>query len=94
MKRLSLSLCSALLLAAPPIAAGLVPAETGLGWKNGWVAEWKGDVPGLEVRDTSAKVRDGLVKVVRRWTWTGKEPLDAFAEAMNNSTASTATRRR
>ena len=76
MKRLSLSLCSALLLAAPPIAAGLVPAETGLGWKNGWVAEWKGDVPGLEVRDTSAKVRDGLVKVVRRWTWTGKEPLE------------------
>ena len=49
MKRLSLSLCSALLLAAPPIAAGLVPAETGLGWKNGWVAEWKGDVPGLSV---------------------------------------------
>ena len=53
-----------------------MPVEMGLGWKDDWVAEWKSDVPGLEVRDSSAKVRDGLVKVVRRWTWHGEEPLE------------------
>ena len=66
----------ALLFAATPLAGGLLPVETGLGWKDGWVEAWKGDVPGLEVRDTSQKVRDGLTKVVRRWTWNGNVPLE------------------
>ena len=61
---------------SPMLIAGLMPAETGLGWKDGWVAEWRREVPGLEVRDSSVKVRDGLVKVVRRWTWNGKAPLE------------------
>ena len=58
------------------LPAGLVPAEIGVGWKDGWVAEWRRDVPGLEVRDSSVKVREGLTKVVRRWTWSGKAPLE------------------
>lgn len=56
--------------------AGLLPCETGLGWKDGWVAEWKTSVSGLEVRDTVVRVSDTLTKVVRRWTWTGEEPLE------------------
>ena len=74
-KTLWTAIMAAMCAAAAP-ADGLLPAETGLGWKDGWVESWKGDVPGLEVRDTTAKVRDGLVKVVRRWTWNGKAPLE------------------
>ena len=63
-------------VAASSSAGGMMPVEMGLGWKDDWVSEWKSDVPGLEVRDSSAEVRDGLVKVVRRWTWHGEEPLE------------------
>ena len=62
--------------AAAGAAAGLLPPEVGVGWKDGWVAEWRSDIPGLEVRDSSAKVRENLTKVVRRWTWSGREPLE------------------
>lgn len=54
--------------------AELLPAETGLGWENGWVREWRRDIPGLEVRDRVAQT-PGFVKVVRRWTWNGGKPL-------------------
>lgn len=57
-------------------AEGLLPAETGLGWTNGWVAAWRSDIPGLEVRDTKTDLAPGVVKVVRRWTWTGTTPLE------------------
>lgn len=57
-------------------SSGLLPAETGIGWKDGWVSEWRSDVPGLCVEDCSEKVSDGLVKIVRRWTWKGKAPLE------------------
>ena len=67
---------AAIVIAAKFGMAAMLPVETGFGWKDGWVAEWKSDVPGLEVRDSSTEVRDGLVKVVRRWTWNGKEPLE------------------
>ena len=83
MKNIAKSCCCALaamaalcgVAVATPVD-GMMPVETGFGWKDGWVAEWKSDVPGLDVRDTSARVRDGLVKVIRRWTWNGKEPLE------------------
>ena len=54
--------------AATASAGELMPAEIGLGWKDGWVESWKGDVPELEVRDTTAKVREGLVNVERQGT--------------------------
>ena len=68
--------CIVAWVAAATATAGLLSAEIGVGWTNGWVREWRKDVPGLEVRDSSVKVRDGLTKVVRRWTWTGKAPLE------------------
>lgn len=76
MERQTIFAAIAALFAELPLTGGLMPVETGLGWKDGWIAEWKGDVPGLEVHDTSLNVRDGLTKVVRRWTWTGKTPLE------------------
>ncbi|MBQ6915494.1 MAG: hypothetical protein IJQ65_07220 [Kiritimatiellae bacterium] len=83
MKNIAKSCCCALVamaalcgVAVATPVDGMMPVETGFGWKDGWVAEWKSDVPGLDVRDTSARVRDGLVKVIRRWTWNGKEPLE------------------
>lgn len=63
-------------VAALTASAGLLPPETGIGWKNGWVDEWKSDVPGLLVEDSTEDVSDNLQKVVRRWTWTGKTPLE------------------
>ncbi len=54
----------------------LMPAEIGLGWKDGWVGEWRSEVPGLTVADTTTQVSNGLVKIVRRWTWQGKKPLE------------------
>ena len=68
--------CIVAWVAAATATAGFLSAEIGIGWTNGWVREWRKDVPGLEVRDSSVKVRDGLTKVVRRWTWTGKVPLE------------------
>lgn len=59
-----------------PGRAELLPPEIGVGWANGWVQEWRKTVPGLEVADTSTAVSNGLTKVVRRWTWTGKKPLE------------------
>ncbi len=56
--------------------AGLLPAEVGLGWTNGWVAAWVRDVPGLTVADSTVRESEGRVKVVRRWTWHGKAPLE------------------
>ena len=63
------------LTAAAPLCAELLPAEIGLGWENGWVREWRRGVPGLEVSDFTSPAPGGLVKVVRRWKWTGTEPL-------------------
>ena len=56
--------------------AALLPPEIGLGWTNGWVREWRADVPGLTVADSAMAVTGGLTKVVRRWTWTGTNPLE------------------
>ena len=63
-------------LSAAAAAAALRPCETGIGWKDGWVKAWAGDVPGLQVRDTTIRLSDSLTKVVRRWTWTGDRPLE------------------
>lgn len=54
----------------------LLPPEVGIGWKDGWVEKWESSVPGLEVCDSSVKAADGSTRVVRRWTWTGKSPLE------------------
>ena len=63
--------------ASPQMATeGLMPAEIGLGWENEWVADWRSDIPGLEVCDTKTDIAPGVVKVVRRWTWTGAKPLE------------------
>ena len=56
-------------------AGTLLPPEVGVGWTNGWVREWKRDVPGLEIRDTRTVLSNGLTKVVRRWTYRGEKPL-------------------
>jgi hypothetical protein len=58
------------------IRAGLLPAEVGIGWTNGWVREWRQNIPGLTIRDSETKVSESLTKVVRRWTWDGKAPLE------------------
>ena len=58
------------------VKAELMPPEIGLGWTNGWVREWRKDVPGLKVSDSKEKLSGRLTKVVRRWTWTGAEPLE------------------
>ncbi len=58
------------------IRSGLLPAEVGIGWANGWVREWHRNVPGLSVRDSETKVSKELTKVVRRWTWEGSVPLE------------------
>ena len=65
-----------LLLLPLSVAAELLQPEIGLGWTNGWVRKWRRDVPGLKVSDCSERVSGSLVKVVRRWTWTGTEPLE------------------
>ena len=61
-------------------AAELLPSVVGVGWTNGWVREWRKDVPGLCVTDSTVRVSDRLTKVVRRWTWTGDKPLDDYVE--------------
>ena len=58
------------------LRAELLPPEIGLGWTNGWVKAWQAEVPGLTVQDVTTRVSDRLVKVVRRWTWTGEKPLE------------------
>ena len=55
--------------------AELLPPEIGIGWTNGWVREWRRDVPGLKVTDSSNEQPNGLVRVVRRWSWEGATPL-------------------
>ena len=55
---------------------GLLPAEIGLGWENGWVKEWVRDVPGLTVTDVRTPAGDGFERVVRRWVWHGAKPLE------------------
>lgn len=69
-------LASAVLLLPLSGAAGLLPSEIGLGWTNGWVREWRRDVPGLAVSDSTAEAGENLTKVVRRWTWKGTNPLE------------------
>ena len=64
------------MFAALPVWAALLPPSVGLGWSDGWIEEWKDDVPGLTVADSRTKVSDEIVKVVRRWTWTGRKPLE------------------
>ena len=54
----------------------LAPPEIGLGWADGWVREWRREVPGLDVTDTKRIVSENLTKVVRRWTWRGDKPLE------------------
>ena len=56
--------------------ARLLPPEVGVGWADGWVEEWKSDVPGLEIQDSTTDLGGGAVKVVRRWTWRGEKPLE------------------
>ena len=67
---------AAMCMAAAAEKPALAPTEVGVGWEKGWGQEWKRDVPGLVVADSSEKLGDGLVKTVRRWTWTGKTPLE------------------
>ena len=70
-------LAAACVLATGMTAAGeLLSPEIGMGWENGWVRQWKDNIPGLDVEDRTERVSDGVVKVVRRWTWTGKTPLE------------------
>lgn len=64
------------------VNAGLLPPEIGLGWKDGWVREWRADVPGLKVSDSSAKISDSLTRVVRRWTWEGSNALEGVTLAV------------
>lgn len=74
---LAATFASAAIVAASASSTSIeLDRSIGLGWNNGWVQEWKETVPGLTIADSTAKVRDGLVKVVRRWTWTGKAPLE------------------
>lgn len=61
--------------AAAETSVGLLPATIGRGWQDGHPKEWVGSVPGLEVRDSRTPCANGLEKVVRRWTWTGRQPL-------------------
>ena len=58
------------------LLAALLPAEIGLGWTNGWVREWRSEVPGLSVRDSRREIAPGLERVVRRWKWDGSRPLE------------------
>ena len=53
----------ALLLIPLSVMAELLQPEIGLGWTNGWVREWRKDVSGLEVSDSTEKVSDDLTKV-------------------------------
>ena len=64
------------------VTAELLQPEIGLGWTNGWVSEWRKNVPGLMVFDSKEKVTENLTKVVRRWTWTGTEPLEQVTLAV------------
>ncbi|MBR4653571.1 MAG: hypothetical protein IKO72_09440 [Kiritimatiellae bacterium] len=66
----------AAIFAATVVHGGLLAPSIGLGWKDGWVGEWKDEIPGLTVTDSQTKVSDGLVKIVRRWTFTGSEPIE------------------
>lgn len=54
----------------------------GLGWENHWVREWRDSVDGLEVRETRTVRDDALTKVVVRWTWKGKQPLEKVTLAI------------
>ncbi len=63
-------------LVAARASAELLQPVVGIGWTNSWVREWRSDVPGLCVTDSSVQVSDSLTKVVRRWTWTGDKPLE------------------
>ena len=63
-------------------AGRLLRAETGLGWSNGWVAEWRAEIPGLKIEDARHEVAAGLEKVVRRWTWNGEKPLEKVTLAV------------
>ena len=76
------------------VAGELLPAEVGVGWTNGWVREWKREVPGLEVRDWSRPVTNGLVRVVRRWTYSGAEPLKEIVLSVRYRLPGDATRQR
>ncbi|MBR6587174.1 MAG: hypothetical protein IKK82_07100 [Kiritimatiellae bacterium] len=64
------------------VTAELLQPEIGLGWTNGWASEWRKNVPGLRVSDSKVKVTENLTKVVRRWTWTGTEPLEQVTLAV------------
>lgn len=68
--------------AAVQVRAELLSPEIGLGWRNGWVREWRADVPGLKVQDSVKKVSDGLVRVIRRWTWEGSNALEQVTLAV------------
>ncbi len=70
------ALISMLSISGYAIRAGLLPAEVGIGWTNGWVREWRQSIPGLTIRDSETKISAGLTKVVRRWTWEGQAPLE------------------
>ena len=65
-----------MLLLPQELSAGLLQADVGIGWTNGWVREWRSGVSGLCVTDSTVRVSDRLTKVVRRWTWTGDRPLE------------------
>ena len=70
----------ALLLVPLELAAELLPPTVGVGWTNGWVREWRRDVQGLCVTDSTVRVSDRLIKVVRlnicRWAFPGTWSAD------------------
>ena len=53
-----------------------MPPDVGIGWSDGWVREWRRNVPELEISDVETKVSDHLVKIVRRWKWNGTNALE------------------
>ena len=81
MKRIAMA-SLAVAMATAEGAVRLLPAETGLGWEKGWVAEWRADIPGLYIEDSRREVAEGLEKVVRRWTWNGENPLEKVTLAV------------
>lgn len=56
--------------------AQLLSPEVGIGWSDGWVRQWHSSVDGLEIEDRKTRISKNLVKVVRRWTWTGTNDLE------------------
>ncbi|MBP5321334.1 MAG: hypothetical protein J6334_10135 [Kiritimatiellae bacterium] len=83
------AVCVAGILLPWAVMAQLLPPAVGVGWLGGWVREWRGEIPGLEITDSTIPVSEGVTKVVRRWTWRGKEPLEEVTLAVRYRMAGT-----